>query len=232
MKKFFCIFAIFSCVFAYQPEINLDAPEYIDDTPEKDFLPEFSKPGSLFGQGERPLFSDRRAMKPDDLITILIDEKSNANYSTSKTYNKNSSGSSAAPVLQYNGADAQNAQNATDLNNSNNYTLINPATNTNFKGGGTQSKNQDLKFTITARVLKVLENGNYFISGAKEILVDGEKQIIRISGVARPFDVQKDNTIESKFLADSKILFTNIGDLSNTNRKKPASDAVQSEFPY
>ena len=80
--------------------------------------------------------------------------------------------------------------------------------------------------------MKVLENGNYFVYGNKEILVDGEKQIIKVSGVVRPYDINRDNTIESKYLSDAKIEYANLGDLSNTSKKKPATDAVESEYPY
>ena len=41
---------------AYEPEIDMNAPDYVNDMPSKDFVPEFQRPGSLFGQGERPLF--------------------------------------------------------------------------------------------------------------------------------------------------------------------------------
>lgn len=224
--------ALVSQLFAYTPEINLDPPEYVEDSPGREFIPDFSKPGSLFGQGDRPLFSDRRAMKPNDLITILVDEKTSANYTSSKTYNNTSAGTRQAPRLQYNGTDEQAATNTQELNNRNDYTLINPTTNSNFTGGGSQKKAEDLNLTITGRVIKVLENGNYFILGSKEILVDGEKQIIRVSGVVRPYDVTKENTVQSKFLADAKIQYTNLGDLSKTEQQKVASDAVQSEFPY
>ena len=36
-----------------------------------------------------------------------------------------------------------------------------------------------------------MENGNYFISGKREILVDRQKQTIQISGVIRPYDIDQ-----------------------------------------
>ncbi|PAF52164.1 flagellar basal body L-ring protein FlgH [Helicobacter sp. 13S00477-4] len=217
---------------AYEPEIDLNPPEYVEEMPSKEFIPELSKPGSLFGQGERPLFADRRAMKPDDLITIIINESSNANFSTSKTYNSTSGGNSTPPRLSYNGTDENKKKSSQFLDDQTNYSLTKPSNNTNFKGGGSQSKNENLTLTVTARIIKVLENGNYFIYGNKEVLVDGEKQILRISGVIRPYDINRNNTIQSKFIADAKIQYSNIGALSNTNKKKIASDVVESEWPY
>ena len=232
MKKV-CLFCLsFLLVQAYQPEIEMDPPSYVEEMPSKDFVPDFGKPGSLFGQGDKPLFSDRRAMRPYDLVTIVINENSSANYSASKAYNNNSSGLSTAPRIQYNGEDEDKKKVTQELDDKTNYTFTKPTSNSAFKGGGAQSKSESLSLTITARIVKVLENGNYFVYGNKEILVDGEKQIIRVSGVVRPYDINRDNTIESKYLSDAKIEYANLGDLSNTSKKKPATDAVESEYPY
>lgn len=226
-----CALAI-GLAYGYEPEIDLNPPKYVEDMPSKDFIPDFGKPGSLFGQGDRPLFADRRAMKPDDLITIIINETSNANYTTSKTYNSASGGNSTPPRLAYNGTDENKKKNAQYLDDRTNYSLTKPSDNTNFKGGGSQSKSENLTLTLTARIIKVLENGNYFVYGNKEVLVDGEKQILKISGVIRPYDIQRNNTIESKFISDAKIEYQNIGALSNTDKKKFASDALETEYPY
>ncbi|MCE3038129.1 flagellar basal body L-ring protein FlgH [Helicobacter anatolicus] len=230
--KFLSILAIFCIVYAYQPEIEMDPPSYVEEMPSKDFIPDFAQPGSLFGQGDKPLFSDRRAMRPYDLITVVINENSSANYSSSKAYNNNSSGNSTAPRLQYNGNDVNKLRQTQELDDKTNYTFTKPTSNSNFKGGGSQSKSENLNLMITARIVKVLENGNYYIYGNKEILVDGEKQIIKISGVVRPYDINRDNTVESKYLADAKIQYANLGDLSNTSKKKVATDAMDREYPY
>ncbi|CCB80078.1 flagellar basal body L-ring protein FlgH [Helicobacter bizzozeronii] len=228
----FLLVALCSICLGVEPGINFDPPDYVEQMPSKEFIPEISKPGSLFGQGERPLFADRRAMKPNDLITVVISENASANYSTSKDYTSTSNGTSNAPRLTYNGTDPNKREQAQFLDNRNNYSLTQPATNNTFKGGGAQKKSENLKLTITARIVKVLENGNYFIYGSREILVDGEKQVIKISGVVRPFDINRDNSVQSKYIADAKIAYTNIGPLSASNKKKMASDVLQSQFPY
>ncbi|PAF54035.1 flagellar basal body L-ring protein [Helicobacter sp. 13S00482-2] len=231
MLLLLCVFALGSAS-AYEPEIDMNPPDYVEEMPSKDFIPEFGKTGSLFGQGDRPLFADRRAMKPDDLITVVISETSNANYTASKTYNTASGGNSNPPRLTYNGNDESKKKSTEFLDDQTNYTMLAPANNSNFKGGGNQSKSESLSLTITARIIKVLENGNYFIYGNKEVLVDGEKQIIKISGVIRPYDINRNNTIQSKYISDAKIQYANIGSLSNSNKKKIATDALESEWPY
>ncbi|WP_034347580.1 flagellar basal body L-ring protein FlgH [Helicobacter trogontum] len=217
---------------AYEPEIDMNAPDYVNDMPSKDFVPEFSRPGSLFGQGERPLFADRRAMRVDDLITIKIKENITNDFKIDKKYSGSSGGNITPAQMTYNGQDAQQQANTVYLNDQVNYTLTKPNNATNFQGGGTYSQSQNLALTITARILKVMENGNYFIYGKQEMLVNGEKQIIQISGVIRPYDIQQNNTIESQYIADSKISIVSVGKISETLAKKPTTDAIESNWPY
>ncbi len=70
---------------AFEPSIDFNAPDWVEERESADNdVPELPRAGSLFGSGDRPLFSDRRAMKPDDLITIVINETANANFTTNK----------------------------------------------------------------------------------------------------------------------------------------------------
>lgn len=215
-----------------EPKIDLAPPEYVEEMPEKEFIPEFSKAGSLFGQGDRPLFADRRAMKPDDLITVIVDESSNSSFNTAKTFNGSSGGNVTPPLLSYNGSDGDQKKAVEYLNNQANYTLQKSNNTSNFQGGGNQSSSQSTTLTLTARVIKVLENGNYFIYGNKEILVDGEKQTMRISGVIRPYDISRDNTIASKYIADAKIEYTTKGAIAQTTKQKPTTQHIEDDYPF
>ncbi|STQ85886.1 flagellar basal body L-ring protein FlgH [Helicobacter muridarum] len=221
-----------SVLHSYEPEIDMNPPDYVNDMPSKDFVPEFSRPGSLFGQGERPLFADRRAMRVDDLITVKVKENINNDFKIDKKYSGSSGGNITPPLLTYNGQDSTQQANTQYLNDQVNYTLSKPNNATSFQGGGTYSQAQNLAFTLTARILKVMENGNYFIYGKQEMLVNGEKQILQISGVIRPYDIQRDNTIESQYISDSKISLVSVGKISDTITKKPTTDSVESSWPY
>jgi flagellar L-ring protein precursor FlgH len=49
-----------------------------------------------------------------------------------------------------------------------------------------------------------MENGNYFIEGGREILINGEKQIMRLTGVIRPTTWAKQHH-QLRYIADAKI---------------------------
>ncbi|BAM33277.1 flagellar basal body L-ring protein [Helicobacter cinaedi CCUG 18818 = ATCC BAA-847] len=218
---------------AFEPSIDFNAPDWVEERESADNdVPELPKAGSLFGSGDRPLFSDRRAMKPDDLITIVINENANANFTTNKNYNGASGGNVTPPAIEYTGNNEEQKQIVQELNDQAAYNLTKANNTSNFQGGGAQTRNEALNATLTARIIKVLDNNTYFIHGRREVLVDGEKQILELSGVVRSFDISKDNVVQSKHIANAKIAYTSAGPISDTNRKKPISDGIESLYPF
>lgn len=219
-------------VYSYEATIDFTPPEYVEEMEEIDFIDEFAQPGSLFGSGDRPIFSDRRAMKPDDLITIIIDESGNASLSLNKNYSRNSGGASTAPNIAYGGNNEGVNQAVENIRNNSSFNLTEPTSNSTFQGGGAQNKNSSVKNRVTARIIKVLKNGNYYIEGKREMLVDGEKEIVRVSGVVRPYDISRDNSVNSNYIADAKIEYSSYGSIRDKSSKRGGSEAIDSQWPY
>lgn len=178
------------------------------------------------------MFADRRAMRVNDILLVIVSESSSANFSTQKSYNGAQDGALNAPSVNYSGANEEIAQNIADFQNASafNMNLANSATN--FSGGGTQNRSESVNFELSARVIKVLENGNYYIEGTRQIMVDGEKKVMLLSGVIRPYDITSSNTIESKYIAELKLNYTSEGDISNKRHKKWGSAEIESAWPY
>ena len=97
--------------------------------------------------------------------------------------------------------------------------MIGLSLDNDFKSKGQTVRNDKLEATVTAVVRKVLPNGNLFVEGRKAILVNDEEHHLYVSGVARPEDVQRDNTVLSSRLAEVQVEFTGRGLL--TDRTKP-----------
>ena len=194
------------------PTINMKPPKYVEEMPSLDNDIPQNNPGSLFTNGDN-LFSDTKAMKVNDIVTVIITEEIKQSSQASKKLseaNTDAGGlfdASISGALNVNG----NSRNLHKTGLSLNLPTMN-STRT-FQGSGTQQRNEIFKTTISARIIKVLKNGNYFIVGTREIYVDGQKQIIQISGVIRPQDISADNTIDSKYISDAKIAYKTQGDL-------------------
>ncbi|WP_181646801.1 flagellar basal body L-ring protein FlgH [Helicobacter sp. 16-1353] len=230
IKKVFFLL-IFTLVYA-DPIMDFSPPKYVEELPEKDFVEEFPKLGSLFGQGERPMFADRRAMRVNDILLVQVSESSTAAFTTQKTYNGTQGGNLNAPILNYNGNDEGISQSVQEFQSGSAFDMTLSNSNSNFNGGGTQHRNENVELEITARVIKVLNNGNYYIEGTRQIMVDGEKKIILLSGVIRPYDITSNNTIESKFISELKLNYTSEGDISNKRHKKWGSAELEQAWPY
>ena len=81
------------------PTIDMKAPPYVEEISPKLNNNIIQHDGSLFGRGENPLFSDRKAMKMNDILTVVIDESTDLSSSTKKTLKKTNDSSLGAGVF-------------------------------------------------------------------------------------------------------------------------------------
>ena len=212
------------------PKISMKPPTYVDELPSRVNENISSNSGSLFGQGDNPLFSDLKAMHVNDVVTVTITEKTAQTSSGKKAIDKASSDNLGAGITTAGGGGVAGTV-AKNLNTVGNIGFTAGSTNT-FAGTGTNSRNESFTTTISARIIKILNNGNYFIEGGRELLINGEKQIVQISGVIRPYDIDKNNNIDSKFIADAKILYKTEGDIDQATTKPWGSKIMESIWPF
>jgi flagellar L-ring protein precursor FlgH len=57
------------------------------------------------------------------------------------------------------------------------------------------------------------------IEGHKEVEVNQEKEILKVSGIIRPDDISPDNTVYSSKLADARIHYSGKGDASQASKQ-------------
>jgi flagellar L-ring protein precursor FlgH len=205
------------------PKIEMKPPVYVEQLPAATKQQTVTNPGSIFGQGENPLFADLKAMNPNDIVTVVISESIAQSSTGQKTINEESNDKLGAGVFSGIGGSL--------LNKAGKIGFETGSTNS-YTGSGKNSRNESFTTTISARIIKILKNGNYFIEGNRELLVNGEKQIIQISGVIRPYDIDQKNTIDSKFIADAKILYKSEGDIDRATEKPWGSKFVESVWPF
>jgi flagellar L-ring protein precursor FlgH len=64
---------------------------------------------------------------------------------------------------------------------------------------------------VTVVVVDILPNGNLVVVGTRDRKIAGDTQKIEASGIVRPSDIAPNNTIESKRVADFRIVTENGG---------------------
>ena len=233
MRKniYFCALAaafLSGCLPSADPRIDMKPPVYVEQLPAKQVNNQ-PNAGSLFGRGDNPLFADRKAMNVNDIVTVVISERANQSSSGKHDTSKNSAISLGGGLFSAGSAPLSTL--ATQLNKAGDIGFS--AGNKNeFTGAGSSVRAEAFTTTISARIIKVLENGNYFIEGSRELLINGEKQIMQLSGVIRPYDISNANEIDSRYIADAKILYKTEGYVDRATRKPWGTKLMEAIWPF
>ena len=152
------------------------------------------------------LFTDERAYKVGDVITVQINERlqgqNNAQFRSQRGSDvKASFGTGAGKV----------------------FGLLNPFSGEASSQNDFDSRVQNNKLTtfttdISTRVIRTDELGNLYLEGSKVINLPDEQQVVVLSGVARSRDVGQDNTILSTQIADLHVDLKGKGEAEDARR--------------
>lgn len=213
------------------PELDFKPPPYVEEMPAKEMSNDRSNTGSIFGQGDNPLFSDHKAMRVNDIVRVVITETTQSKNTASKQISSADDGSLGGGTFSAGGDNSAISSLVGKLNGISNIGFETKSSST-FKGQGSSSKDASFSTTVSARIVKVLENGNYYISGKREILIDEQSQIIQIAGVIRPYDIDQYNTIDSSQMSEAKILYTTQGDVERATKQGWGTKLVKAIWPF
>ena len=144
--------------------------------------------------------ANQKAFEVGDIVTVLVVETASAS-TTAKTDANSKSEVSGGPGLGI-------------LNQITDWGL---ETETKFKGDGKSSRTGALNTQMSTRVVEQLPNGNLRLQGERVVEINGERQIITLTGIVRPRDVRADNTIESTLIADAQISYSGSGAVTDAH---------------
>ncbi|MFH1194311.1 MAG: flagellar basal body L-ring protein FlgH [bacterium] len=162
----------------------------------------FIIPVVLFGQDMRPnvsrsLFSDYKATRVGDAITIIVVEASQAANQAELT-----SGRSSDIGFSTSGAVDESKIPTVDLN---------IGSSNEFQGGGSSKASGVVKTKISALIDSVYANGLMRIKGSRKISINGEEQKVLISGLVRQADLNASNEVYSYNISEAEIVFEGSG---------------------
>lgn len=145
-------------------------------------------------QSGSSLFSSYKAHRVGDVVTILIVEQTRADASSEVDTQSKAEirGGPGLGFLQPFGSWGLNTENK-------------------HQGDGSTSRTGNLQGEISVTIAEVLPNGNFRLVGARTVDINGDRQLIEISGVCRPRDITPDNTILSTYIADAQIAYSGSG---------------------
>ena len=205
LALFICILFITGCASKRGTQAEEQAPHFVPQPPPASVT---GVDGAIYSnRSNRYLFEDNKARRVGDVITILLDEQTNATKSASTNTNKNTAIELANPTLfgrepTIGGKPALSASVSADHA---------------FSGAGGSSQSNRLSGDITVTIAEVYANGNMLVKGEKLVTLNQGSEIISISGLVRAADVSPLNTITSNRIANAKITYRGRGALADSN---------------
>lgn len=165
----------------------------------------YSARATRFEAATNSLFSDVKASMIGDIITVKIYEDakaSSANQTKGEKSNdfdlKGGPGVGPLDFIPLFGASGNQASG--------------------YDGKGSQARSNNLKASMTVRVVAIRSNGDLVVEGSRVIGINSDKEILTLTGIIRPQDINSDNTVDSYNLADAQITYQGKGPASSAGR--------------
>ncbi len=178
--------------------------------------------GSLWR--DRTLVGDLRASRVNDLVTIRITEATTAISKADVTTARDGSNKLNSPTLF-------GLLNSVGIGSGGSDDRTTATTN-KFKGNGTTGRSATFTTTVTARVVKVLGNGNVIFEGYREIQLNNETQRLYVAGMIDPARLDKDNTIASGNVGELRIGYGGKGVVDETLKPGFISRLLNYVWPF
>lgn len=173
---------------------------------------------NLFNQRQRATswYADHRASAVGDILTIVVRE-------ATKVRNEDKVDRSTKSDLS---ASLKSYTLSNDTFKSNTLPKIALETDRGHEGLSKQEKDSQVTASIAVIVIDVHPNGNLVIAGSRVVKVDDEEKTLRVSGVVRPLDVTRDNTVPSSQVFDARIAITGNGAGTRAVTRGPVASLV------
>lgn len=162
--------------------------------------------GSLFNTASvNDLYNDAKPHGVGDIVTVLLDESTNASKSANADMSKSNDASMDPLTVGGQELKLGNYNFSYGLKNGN-----------KFNGAASAAQSNSISGSITVEVIEVLANGNLVVRGEKWLTLNTGDEYIRISGTIRPDDIDYDNTIASTRISNARIKYSGTGNQQDT----------------
>jgi flagellar L-ring protein precursor FlgH len=185
----------------------------VDVEPEKQ---QAYKSGSLWPGANKKniLFSDNKASKVGDIVTVHVIESTtalNKADTTDQTTNENS-------LILDTGAVTP--------------TQMKLGGGRKTVGKGSTGRSDQFSSTVSCLVTEVLPNGNMTVEGQRRMLINNEEQYILVRGTVRPSDITFSNSVLSSKVADLDIKYSGGGGIDGGRSPGWLSKALNKIWPF
>lgn len=159
--------------------------------------------GGLFRSGYGgSLVQDKRAVRVGDILTIVLQESTQSSKSAGTSFGKSSSIDVPIPTILNKEYDRLNSSASAERD---------------FDGSAKSSQQNTLRGSIAVTVHKVLPNGTLLVKGEKSLRLNQGDEFIRLTGLVRVDDINRNNQVSSQNVANANISYAGRGVLNDSN---------------
>jgi flagellar L-ring protein precursor FlgH len=179
--------------------------------------------GAIYvGRQSDSWFGKSRSFQVGDVITVLLNESSQATRTQNGTITRDSTNNMIPTGLSSWGAGVGGLMKGIKMDGG----------SMSNKGTGAADQQASLTGSVAVAVVEVMPNGNLVLRGEKQRALTEGSEIIQVAGIIRPDDVSPSNTVQSKRLANAQIAYRGSGDLANATRAGWGTSALLKLWPF
>jgi len=202
--------------------------------PKKTPTPKKQLKGSLFTNQGGSLFSDRKNLQIGDIILVTINEEPTVETKSKKTTTRDAD-SEVVTGGSINTVDKTPSLIKTAASAVNGIIGIGatfPSLTRDFNAEASSAVEDKFVNQVSSVITQQFQNGNYFIEGSKDVIVNGQKQTLKISGVVSPYDIPANNTLDAKYIANLKVIYYKAGDEEQYMEKNWGHKVLETVSPF
>ncbi|MTI45923.1 flagellar L-ring protein precursor FlgH [Roseibium hamelinense] len=162
---------------------------------------------SLWVNDRDDFFSDPRARKVGDVLTVQIAINDRADLENSSDRSRSSNVGLGGNFSA--GFDGDTTSGDADISGNSGSSSI---------GQGSIDRSEEIELSVAAVVTERLPNGNLVISGSQEVRVNYEMRILQVAGIVRPRDIQSNNRIDYDKIAEARISYGGRGRITEVQQ--------------
>ncbi len=224
---------VFTSCASTKPEISFEKPKMQIPKPAPEIK---NNKGSLYSRRGASLFADKKDLQIGDIIQVVISESltSDSNNKRELTNDRNTTlgGGLVSPMATNTKGLNSTVQRAADAINSVGGVQFGTTSSGSFKGKVKTQVDESFETILSVIIEETYSNGNYFIKGSKEMLIDEQKQEIIISGVIRPYDISSENSILSSQIANLKVKYMKDGEEQDVMHEAWGTKLLKAIWPF
>ena len=204
------------------PQAMTHSPQFEPVYPLKQVHASTATGAIYVGRQSDSWFGKGRNFQVGDVITVLLNESTQAARSQVGTITRNSTNDMLSPGLAVLGNRLGGVMKGVDFSK----------TDISNKGTGSADQTASLTGSVAVSVVEVMPNGNLVLRGEKQLALTEGSEIIQVAGIIRPDDVAPNNTVQSRRLANAQIAYRGSGDLANATRAGWGTTLMHKFWPF